>query len=180
MRGPPPPKKKSQNYRVSKQYWSGTPENKQSFHARIQCRAIIVPPAKRWRGDDDPLLMVFGSSLTSLTKKQTKQNKKQLAELQSWTPSDQIFWIRAYARAFTARTHKAGRNEDIYSAYENLALIAVCSKRTLRRACPSAHSPELSMLVYIKYGNRKSVKLYFRSLSPLDCFTAPRTCMRSV
>ena len=37
-----PPEK----YRVSLQYWSGSPEKSQSYQARIQCWAIIGTPAK--------------------------------------------------------------------------------------------------------------------------------------
>ena len=42
--GPHP--EKSQNIRVSRKYWSGTPEKSQSYQASIQCWAIIDPPAK--------------------------------------------------------------------------------------------------------------------------------------
>ena len=45
--GPPPPVKKSQKYRVSKQYWFGSPEKSQSFQASIQCWANIGTPARR-------------------------------------------------------------------------------------------------------------------------------------
>ena len=44
---PPPPLRKSQKIRVSKQYWSRSPEKSQSYQASIQCWAIISPPAKR-------------------------------------------------------------------------------------------------------------------------------------
>ena len=45
---PPPPPEKSQKYRVSKQYWSGCPENhKATKPASIHCLAIIGTPAKR-------------------------------------------------------------------------------------------------------------------------------------
>ena len=37
----PPPPEKSQKYRVSLQYWSGSREQSQSYLARIQCRATI-------------------------------------------------------------------------------------------------------------------------------------------
>ena len=58
---------KSQKYRVSKQYLSGSPEKAQSYQTSIQCWAIIGPPAKRYlafrlRADDGPH---FGSSLPS-------------------------------------------------------------------------------------------------------------------
>ena len=47
VRTPPPPPEKSQNIRVSKQYWSRSPEKSQSYmyQASIQCWAIIGPPA---------------------------------------------------------------------------------------------------------------------------------------
>ena len=44
--GGPDPPEKSQKYRVSKQYWSGSPGKSQNYKASIQCRAIIGPPAK--------------------------------------------------------------------------------------------------------------------------------------
>ena len=37
---------KSQNFRVSLQYWSRSPETSQSYQANIQCWAIIGMPAK--------------------------------------------------------------------------------------------------------------------------------------
>ena len=45
--GGPDPPEKSQKIRVSKQYWSGSPEKSQSYQDSIQCWAIIGPPAKR-------------------------------------------------------------------------------------------------------------------------------------
>ena len=50
--------------------------------------------AFRWRADDGPLLVVFGSSLLSTKKKRC----------QSWTPSDKSFWIRAWSLT-TIRHH---------------------------------------------------------------------------
>ena len=45
--GTPPPEK-SQKYRVSQQYWSGSPEKSQSYQAIIQWLAVkgplILPP----------------------------------------------------------------------------------------------------------------------------------------
>ena len=69
------PIEKSQNYRVSLQFWTRSPEKLRSYRASTQCRAIISTPAKRhfmafrWRADDDPLIVVFGSSHHSSTKK---------------------------------------------------------------------------------------------------------------
>ena len=45
--GPDGPPLKSQKYRVSLQYWYGSPEKSQSKLARIQCSFIIGSPAKR-------------------------------------------------------------------------------------------------------------------------------------
>ena len=59
--GPAP--EKSQNYRISLQYWSGSLEKPQSYEGSIQCWAIIGTPAKL------PLIVVFGSFLPSSTKK---------------------------------------------------------------------------------------------------------------
>ena len=90
------PIEKSQNYRVSLQFWTRSPEKLRSYRASIQCRAIISTPAKRhfmafrWRADDDPLIVVFGSSHHSSTKKK------------NWTPSDKnsgsahVFWLIAF------------------------------------------------------------------------------------
>ena len=50
-----------------------------------------IKMAFRWRADDSPQKVVFGSSLLSSTKT-NKQNKR----CQSWTPSDKTFWIRAW------------------------------------------------------------------------------------
>ena len=89
---PPPRPEKSQKYRISLQYWSGSPEKSQSCQASINVR----PSSARQRnvgvslgggggegGDDGPLLVVFRSS---------HQLKK---SCQSWTPSDKIFSIHA-------------------------------------------------------------------------------------
>ena len=43
--GGPEPPEKSQQIRISKQYWSRSPEKSQSYQASIQCWAIIGPPA---------------------------------------------------------------------------------------------------------------------------------------
>ena len=45
--GGPYPPEKSQKYRVSKQYWSGSPDKLQSYQATNQSWTIIGPPAKR-------------------------------------------------------------------------------------------------------------------------------------
>ena len=42
-----PPPEKSQKYRVSKQYWSGSPVKPQSLQANIHSWATIGPPVKR-------------------------------------------------------------------------------------------------------------------------------------
>ena len=41
------PSEKSQKYRVSLQYWSGSPETSQRYQASIYCWNIIGPPTKR-------------------------------------------------------------------------------------------------------------------------------------
>ena len=59
----------------------------QSYQAIIRCRVIIGTPAKaiemafRWRADDDPLIVLSGSSYQK--------------RLQSWTPSYKTLWICA-------------------------------------------------------------------------------------
>ena len=42
----------------------------------------------RWRTDDGPFIVVFGSSIPSSTKKKVER-------YQIWTPSDKTFWTRA-------------------------------------------------------------------------------------
>ena len=41
----------------------------------------------RWQANDGPLIVVFGSSLSSSTKKK---------QCQSWTPADKTAWIGAW------------------------------------------------------------------------------------
>ena len=60
---------------------SGPPEKSQSYQASIQCWAIVCRPEKRhlgvslakkafrWRVDDGPFIVIFGSSIPSSTKK---------------------------------------------------------------------------------------------------------------
>ena len=56
-------------------YWSGSPGKLQRYQASIKSWAIVGPPVKRhlmafrWRADDWPLSVLFGSSLPSPTKK---------------------------------------------------------------------------------------------------------------
>ena len=79
---PPPPPEKSQNYRVSQQFCSGHPENRKAFKPAFndrpsssrQLNAIKI--AFRWRADDGPIIVVFGSSFPSSTKNRC----------QRWTP----------------------------------------------------------------------------------------------
>ena len=54
--GGPDPPWKSHKFRVSKQYWSRSPEKSQSYEASIQCWAIIGPPmmARLWWYFDPP------------------------------------------------------------------------------------------------------------------------------
>ena len=79
-RGLDPPGK-SQKYLVSWQYWSGSSKNyKATKSASIECWAIIGLPGKHhlngvslvgrwWPAYSGPLIVVFGSSLPSSTKK---------------------------------------------------------------------------------------------------------------
>ena len=67
-----------------------------------------IPYAFRWRADDGPLIVVFGSFLPSSNEKinnnnkKTKKQKKKNKRYQSWTPSDKAVWIRA---CFVASIH---------------------------------------------------------------------------
>ena len=64
--------------------WFGSPEKSQSYQASIQCWAIISMPAKRhlngisMAGQDGLLIVVFGSSLPSSTKKTTTKKQSKL------------------------------------------------------------------------------------------------------
>ena len=66
---PPPPPEKSQKYRVSLQYWSGSPENHKTTEPAFnvgpssahQRNAILM--AFRWRANDGPIKAVFGLSI---------------------------------------------------------------------------------------------------------------------
>ena len=74
---------KSQKYRVSLQYWSGSPKSSMLGHSRHASETF------RWRADDGPLIVVLGSSLPLQIK------KYKIKRCQSWTPSDKTFRIRA-------------------------------------------------------------------------------------
>ena len=87
---PPPLPEKSQKCRVSQKYWSRSHEKSQSYQASIpcwaDCWAIIIPLGKhhlvfRWRANDGPHIMVFGSS------DQLKKQQKKLVK----APSDKTF-----------------------------------------------------------------------------------------
>ena len=81
----PTPEKHS--LRVPYQYWSGSPGNSLSYKTIIQRWAIICPPAKRHlngvslAGRLWPLIVVFGSSLTSSTKPKRCQSLTPLTKL---------------------------------------------------------------------------------------------------
>ena len=82
------PSEKSQSYRVSQQYWSGSYQKLQNYQASIQCWAIT-----------GPLLVVL---MDPLPPHQLK--KKKTPEL---APSGNTFWIRACLLivAFPGHTH---------------------------------------------------------------------------
>ena len=84
----PPPSQKSQKYRVSWQYWSGSPEKSQSYQATIQCWAIMGSPAKCHLNGVSlgwPIKVAFCAIwiLSLLTKKRC----------QSWTSSGKTFLV---------------------------------------------------------------------------------------
>ena len=97
---PPPPLKNKKRYRLSKQYWAGSPEKSQSYKASIQCWAAIGPPAKRhlngvslagrWCPTFSAIWILFPFI------------KKQFSEL--WAPSGRTFWIRAWVRVNNPNT----------------------------------------------------------------------------
>ena len=88
-----PPPWKITKYRVSSQYWPGSPEKSQSYQPSIQCWASICPPPKRhfnsvlladqwWPIYSDIWILYPPSTKTKNTKKK---------RCQSWTPSDRTF-----------------------------------------------------------------------------------------
>ena len=73
--GGPDPPEKSQKYTVYLQYWSGCPENSESYQVSIQCLAIFDMRAKHhlygvslaghsW-AKNGPLFVIFGFFLPS-------------------------------------------------------------------------------------------------------------------
>ena len=77
--GPPPPPppnlKNHKKHRISLLYWTGSPEILKNYLASIQRWVIISTPVKRhlkgfrWRADDGPLFVIFGSSLKGRKKR---------------------------------------------------------------------------------------------------------------
>ena len=102
------PTGKSQSYRVSYQYWSGSHGKSQSYPVGIQCWATICPARKRhlktfcWWTFNFTLLVVFGSSLPSLTKKKALSELDPSDRCQSLTPltklSESVHAIRIVAQ----------------------------------------------------------------------------------
>ena len=93
-RGSRPPWKITKN-RVSKQYWSGSPEKSQIYQASIQCWAIIRQPVKRHLNRvslADRWLPAYCGIFDPPSPHQLKEKNG----CQSWTPSDITFWIRAW------------------------------------------------------------------------------------
>ena len=118
---PPPPPEKSQKYRVSLQYWSGSPKNhkatKPAFNGgplTRQQNAILK--AFRWWADGGPFLVAFRSSLS--------------------TPSDKMFWIRACMQCVWTGSIEIKLSTDIISWYFSTYNV----RQRLRRACASLHS----------------------------------------
>ena len=118
---PPPPPEKSQKYRVSLQYWSGSPKNhkatKPAFNGgplTRQQNAILK--AFRWWANGGPFLVAFRSSLT--------------------TPSDKMFWIRACMQCVWTDSIEIKLSTDIISWYFSTYNV----RQRLRRACASLHS----------------------------------------
>ena len=90
MRGPPPPEK-SHKYRVSQQYWSGSLKI-----TKLRSQPSMLGHHRCFAGG---LVM---ARLIVVSKKKKKKKKKK--SLQTWTPSDKTFRIRAY-------WHRADRKE---------------------------------------------------------------------
>ena len=61
----PPPPERSQKYRISKQEWTGSPEILKILKATTPAFNVVPSSARhfRWRADDGPLLVIFGSYL---------------------------------------------------------------------------------------------------------------------
>ena len=85
--------KNYKKYRVSKQFWSGSPEKAQSYQASISCWAIIGTPAKmpfKWRFAGGQMMAGLLWYLDPFSPHQLKIKKTR----QSWTPSRKTLWIR--------------------------------------------------------------------------------------
>ena len=78
--GPDPPLKNNKNIGFSSNIGRDLLKIR-SYQTSIQCWGIIGTPAKhhlmefRWRANDDPLIVVLGSSLPSSKKKKKKKKK---------------------------------------------------------------------------------------------------------
>ena len=78
------PPEKSQKYRVSEQYWSGSPEIDKLTKPAFNCGSLSARQRKAilmafcWRSNDGLLIVIFGSSLSSSIKE--KQNKKHVKD----------------------------------------------------------------------------------------------------
>ena len=119
--GGPDPLKKSQKYRVSQQYWSGSPKNhiatKPAFNGEPLTRQQnAISKAFRWWADGGPFLVAFRSSLT--------------------TPSDKMFWIRACMQCVWIGSIEIKLSTDIISWYFGTYNV----RQRLRRDCASLHS----------------------------------------
>ena len=114
---PPPPLERSQKYRISYQDWAGSLKFSKfsNYEASVERWAIIGTPAKRhfrWRADESPLLVIFGSSLPLLKRQKT---------LQSWTPSDKTFWIRAWVLIRSVVTRLIGWPKIVFQILRDRA-----------------------------------------------------------
>ena len=118
--GGPDPPEKSQKYRISEQYWSGSPKNRKATKPAFNGGPLArqqnaISKAFRWWADGGPFLVAFRSSLTS--------------------PSDKMFWIRACMQCvFTGSIEIKldGHNLWYFGTYN--------VRQKLGPACASLHS----------------------------------------
>ena len=88
---PSPPLEKSQKYRVSLKYWSGSPEKTQSYPRQHSMLVHHLPASKmpfQWRLAGGPMMAQLKRYLDLLSPHQLKKS------YQIWTLSDRTFWIR--------------------------------------------------------------------------------------
>ena len=86
---PPPPLKNPKNIGFHRNPGPDPLKNHKAFNFGLTsaCQQNAILMAFCWRADNDPLIVVFGTSSTYQLKKRKKKR------CQSWTTSDKTFWV---------------------------------------------------------------------------------------